>query len=104
MGLRNNLAGIWQRVRRGLEAVWGGVVSVFSVLLVLVFWGANIFSCVSGRNSENENDANKLKIVEVNDQNERHAKLESALGAIWLGGTDAKQKPTLLIAESREIN
>lgn len=95
---------IRQKMKAWLKALWGGIVSVFFVLLIILFWGANISSCIRGGDSARELDAAKLKIIEVNSKNDRHAKIEHALDGVWLGATDGKQNPKLFIADSRDIN
>jgi Zn-dependent protease with chaperone function len=96
-----SLEGMQRTVKRSLKALWGGIVCIFTVVLILVFWGANISSCVSGSDSTRQSN---LKIIEVSDTNARHIKLQHALESVWRGATGAKQTPKLLIADSTEIN
>jgi len=95
---------IRHKMKRRLKALWSGIVSAFFVLLMILFWGANISSCLSGGDSARERDAAKLKITEVNAKNGRHAKIQHALDTVWLGVTYGKENPKLLIADSGDIN
>jgi Zn-dependent protease with chaperone function len=92
------------KMKRGLKALWGGIVSVFFVLLIVVFWGANISSCISGGDTARESEAKKLKIVEASDKNDRHVKIKHALDSVWFGASNAKEDPKLFIVDSPDIN
>ncbi len=94
----------WHTMKRGLKTLWGGIVSAFFVLLTIIFWGANISSCISGGDSARERDAKKLNIIEVNDKNDRHVRIEHALSRVWFGATDDKENPKLFVADAPNIN
>ena len=95
---------VGEAMKRSLKALWGGVISAFFILLLLVLWGANISSCITGEDSASGKDGKKLSIVEFNDKNPRHVKIEHALQSVWIGATDAKDGPKLFIADSHDIN
>lgn len=92
------------KMKRGVRTFFRGIVSVFFLLLMLVLWGANFSSCISGKDSTRKSEAIKVKIVEVDVSDARHAKIKDALDSIWFGATSAKDGPKLFIADSREIN
>ena len=92
------------KLKRGLKVLWGGIVSVFFFLVIILFWGANISSCTSVGDSAREKEAAKLKIIELNSKNDRHATIEHALDGVWAGATDGSENPKLFIADSRDIN
>ena len=94
---------VWDKAKRAFKALWGGIVSVFFGLLIILYWAADISSCVRGGDSAQERDAAKLKIIEVDAKNARHAKIEHALDSLWLRATGT-ENPELFIADSREIN
>lgn len=91
-------------MRRGLKGLWGAIVSVFSILLMIVLWGANISSCITGEDSGASKGGKKLSIIEVNNQNGRHVKIEHILESVWFGATSARENPKVFIADSRDIN
>lgn len=86
-----------------IKKVWSGIGSALVVAFVILLWAANASTCMSGRETT-QRDASNLKIVEVNPQNGRHAKLEHGLTEVWFGATNAQEKPTVLIVDSSEIN
>src|SRR2546426_979109 len=90
---------VGQAMKRGLKALWAGVVSAFFILLMLVFWGASISSCLTGQDWGGGKDGKKLSIIEVNDKNARHVKIEHALQSVWIGATDAREGPKVVIAD-----
>jgi Zn-dependent protease with chaperone function len=71
---------------------------------MMVFWGANISSCITGEDSGGGENGKKLSIIQVNDKNARHAKIEHALQSVWIGATDARESPKVFIADSQDIN
>jgi hypothetical protein len=95
---------IRHKMTRGLKALWGGIVSIFSVLLILLLWSANFSSCIKGDDSARAREAKKLKIVQADGQNERHAKIQHALQSVWFGATGGKDGPKLFVVDSRDIN
>lgn len=94
---------IRHKIENSIKKVWSGIVSALFIGFVIVLWAANASTCVSGRDT-GQRSASNLKIVEVNQQNSRHGKLERALSEVWLGATNAQEKPTLLIVDSLDIN
>jgi hypothetical protein len=92
-----------EKITSSIKNVWSGIVSVLLMAFVILLCAANASTCVSGRETSQQN-AKNLKIVELNPQNRRHMKLEHALSEVWFGATNAKEKPTLLIADSSDIN
>lgn len=94
---------IRHKVNRAVKALWGGIVSVFFFLLVILFWSADISSCIKRDDSQEEKQAAKLKIIEVSAENVRHVKIEHALDRLWLRAT-GEENPRLLIVDSQEIN
>jgi Zn-dependent protease with chaperone function len=99
----SKLQNILYKVNRAFKAVWGGIASVFFFLMVILFWSADISSCIKEDDSAGERDAAKLKIIEVSAENARHAKIEYALDSIWLRAT-GKENPKVFIADSHAIN
>jgi Zn-dependent protease with chaperone function len=95
--------GVRHKVNRAFKALWGGIVSAFFALLVILFWSADISSCIKGNDSAEEKEAAKLKIIEVSVKNVRHVKIENALDSLWLRVT-AKENPKLFIVDSDDIN
>jgi predicted Zn-dependent protease len=91
------------KIGNSIITVWSGIASALFVGFVILLWAANASTCMRGRETVQRNASN-LKIVEVNQQNSRHAKLERALSEVWFGATNAQEKPTLLIVDSSDIN
>lgn len=92
-----------QKIGSSIKTVWSGIVSAMIMAFVILLWAANASTCVTGRETAQRN-ANNLKIVELDQQNSRHVKLERVLSEIWFGATNAQEKPTLLIVNSSDIN
>ncbi|PWT79773.1 MAG: hypothetical protein C5B58_12875 [Acidobacteria bacterium] len=92
-----------EKIASSIKTVWSGILSALVMAFVILLWAANASTCVSGRETAQPN-ANKLKIVELNQQNGRHVKLERALSEVWFGATNAQEKPTLFVVNSSDIN
>jgi len=92
-----------EKITSSIKNVWSGIVSALLLAFVILLWAANASTCVSGRETAQGN-AKNLKIVELNQRNRRHVKLEHALCEVWFGATNAQENPTLLIANSSDIN
>jgi Zn-dependent protease with chaperone function len=95
--------GVRHKVSRAFKALWAGIVSVFFTLLLILFWSADISSCLQRDHSAEEREAAKLKIIEVSAKNVRHVKIEDKLDGLWLRAT-GKENPKLFIVDSQEIN
>jgi predicted Zn-dependent protease len=92
-----------EKIASSIKNVWSGLVSVALMAFVILLWAANASTCVSRRETA-QRSANNLKIVELDQQNGRHVKLQRVLSEVWFGATNAQEKPTLLIVNSSDIN